>query len=69
MEWVSNIILLMKKQGAIRVCVDYRDLNRCFPKDNYHVPVIDQIIDNCAKHVIFSFMSRENCIVLVNPFV
>jgi hypothetical protein len=55
-EWVSNIVLVMKKQGTIRVCVDYRDLNKACPKDNYPTPFIDQIIDNCTRSVIFSFM-------------
>ena len=55
-EWVSNLILVDKKQGAIRVCVDYRDLNKDFPKEKYPMPFINQIIDNCAGSVIFSFM-------------
>jgi hypothetical protein len=55
-EWVSNIVLVTKKQGTIRVCVDYRDLNKACPKDNYPTPFIDQVIDNCAGSVIFSFM-------------
>lgn len=47
-DWVSHIILVMKNQGTIRVCVDYRDLNKACPKDNYPTPFIDQIIDNYA---------------------
>ena len=34
MEWVSNIFLVTKKQGTIRVCVDYRYLNKDCPEDN-----------------------------------
>jgi hypothetical protein len=55
-DWVSNIVPVTKKQGTIRVCVDYRDLNRACPKDNYPTPFIDQIIDECAGSEIFSFM-------------
>jgi hypothetical protein len=55
-EWVSNIIPVTKKQGTIHVCVDYRDLNKACPKDNYPTPFINHIIDNCASSVIFSFM-------------
>jgi hypothetical protein len=55
-EWVSNLVPVAKKQGTIRVCVDYRDLNKSCPKENYPTPFIDQIIDNCAGSVIFSFM-------------
>jgi hypothetical protein len=55
-EWVSNIVPVNKKQGTIRVCVDYRDLNKAYPKDNFHTPFIDQIIDDCAKCEVLSFM-------------
>ena len=62
-EWVSNIVPVDKKQGTIRVCVDYWDINRACPKDNYPTPFIDQIIDECAGSEIYSLMdsfSRYN---------
>ena len=55
-EWVSNIVPVMKKQGTIRVCVDYRDVNQACPKDNYPTPFIDQIIDYFVGCEIFSLM-------------
>ena len=55
-EWVSNVILVNKKQGTIRFCIDFRDLNKACTKDNFPTPHIDQIINNCAGSVIFSFM-------------
>jgi len=55
-DWVSNNVLVNKKQGTIRICIDYRDINRAYPKDNYLTPYIDQIIDDCAGSEIFSFM-------------
>ena len=62
-DWVLNIVHVMKKQGTIRVCIDYRDVNQACPKDNYPTPFIDQIIDECARCEIFSFLdgfSRYN---------
>eukprot|EP00253_Pinus_taeda_P003394 PITA_03394 len=55
-DWVSNIVPVDKKQGTIRVCVNYRDINRACPKDNYPTPFIDQLIDECAGSEIYSFM-------------
>jgi len=55
-DWVSNIVPINKKQGTIRICIDYRDINRACPKDNYPTPYIDQIIDDCAGSELFSFM-------------
>ena len=56
MEWVSNIVLMEKKKGTIRVCINFRDLNNSCPNNNFLTPHIDQIIDNCVGRVIFSFM-------------
>jgi hypothetical protein len=55
-QWVSNPMLVNKKQGTIRVCTDFHDLNKACPKDNFPTPFIDQIIDECAGCEAFSFM-------------
>jgi hypothetical protein len=55
-DWVSNLVPVMKKQGTICVCVDYRDINKACPKDNYPTPFVDQIVDDCAGSEIFSLM-------------
>lgn len=55
-DWVSNIVPVNKKQGTIRVCVDYHDINHACPKDNFPMPFIDQLIDECARSEIYSFM-------------
>ena len=41
MEWVSNPVLVDKKQGTIHICIDFHDLNRACPKDNFPTPFID----------------------------
>jgi hypothetical protein len=57
-NWVSNLILVNKKQGTICVCVDYRDINKSCPKDNFPTPFFDQIIDDCIRSEIFSLMDH-----------
>ena len=56
-KWVSNIVHVSKKKCTIRVCINFRELNKSCPKDNFCTPHINQIIENCAGSVIFSFMS------------
>ena len=55
-EWVSNPVLVDKKQGAIHICTDFHDLNHACPKDNFPTPFIDQILDECVGSEVFSFM-------------
>jgi hypothetical protein len=55
-SWVSNPVPVDKKQGSIRVCTDFHNLNNACPKDKFPMPFIDQIIDDCADHEALSFM-------------
>ena len=55
-QWVANIVPLPKKDGKVRMYVDYQDLNRASPKDNFPLLHIDTLVDNTAKHSLFSFM-------------
>ena len=48
MECIPNPILVDKKQGVIRICTNFHDLNRACPKDNFPTPFIDHILDECV---------------------
>ncbi|XP_070054955.1 uncharacterized protein [Nicotiana tomentosiformis] len=54
--WLANVFPVPKKDRKTRVCVDYRDLNKASPKDNFPFPNIHILVDNCAKHEIQSFV-------------
>jgi hypothetical protein len=63
MQWVSNLVLVNKKQSMICVCMEFHDLNKACTKDNFPTPFIDQIVDECESCEVFSFMdgfSRYN---------
>jgi hypothetical protein len=56
-EWVSNIVPIEKKgMGKIRVCVDFRDLNRAAPKDEYPMLIADMLINNTSSNKMISFL-------------
>ena len=55
-SWIANIVPVPKKDGKVRMCVDYRDLNRSSPKDDFPLPHIDVLVDNTAHAKVFSFM-------------
>ena len=44
-KWISNIVIVLKKSGQIRVCVDFRDLNDACPKDDFPLPIIEIMVD------------------------
>jgi hypothetical protein len=55
-EWISNNVFVYKKNGKMRVCIDFRDLNRATPMDGYPMPVADLLVDAAAGHKVISFM-------------
>jgi hypothetical protein len=62
-EWVSNPVPIDKKGDSIHVCVDYRDINKACPKDNFPTPFVDQIVDDCTGSEIFSLMDGFSAII------
>ena len=55
-EWVANIVPVPKKDGKVRMCVNYKDLSRASSKDNFPLPHIYTLLDNTTKNSRFSFM-------------
>jgi hypothetical protein len=43
-KWVANLVPVRKMNGEIRLCVDFRNMNRCSLKDNYPLPKMDHIL-------------------------
>ena len=54
--WVSNIVPVRKKNNQIRVCVDFIDLNKACPKDDFPIPISEILNDATMGYEIFSFM-------------
>ena len=57
-QWVANIVPVIKKNGQVWICIDFRDLNRACPKDDFPLPHIDLLIDNTAGYEMLSFMDE-----------
>src|SRR3954463_6716909 len=60
LEWLENSVLVLKKNGTWRMCIDYTDLNKAFPKDPFVLPRINQIIDSTAGCVLLWFLGANS---------
>jgi hypothetical protein len=56
LEWLANPVLVKKKNGKWRMCVDYTSLNKACPKVPFPLPRIDQIVDSTAGCETLSFL-------------
>ena len=55
-KWVANLVPVWKKNGEIRLCMDFRNLNKVSLKDNYPLPKMDQILQRVVGSETISTM-------------
>jgi len=59
-EWVSPLVIVPKKNGKWRVCVDYRALNKATQKDHFHLPFINHVLDSLSLKKLFFFLDGSS---------
>jgi len=59
-EYASPIVLVKKKNGDTRICIDYRKLNKKVIKDRYPLPLIEDQLDRLQDAKIFSTLDLKN---------
>ena len=55
-DWFANVVLVNTANEKWRMCVDFTDLNKAYPKDSFPLPRIDQLVDSTAGHKLLTFM-------------
>ena len=55
-DWLANVVMVKKSNGKWRMCVDFTDLNKAYPKDSFPLPRINQLVDSTAGHRLLTFM-------------
>jgi hypothetical protein len=55
-DWLTNPVLVPKKNKDWEICVDYTDLNKACKKDPFGLPLIDQVVDSTADCSLLSFL-------------
>jgi hypothetical protein len=54
--WVSLIVVVPKKNGKLRICVDFMKLNAATKKDPCPLPFIDEVINTVVRHEVYTFL-------------
>jgi hypothetical protein len=54
--WLSNVVMVQKKSGKWRMCIDFTSLNKACPKDNFPLPRINKIVDSAAECEVMSLL-------------
>lgn len=55
-RWVSNHVLVRKKNGDIRICIDFRNINKACQKDNFPLPPMELILQLVVGSELMPFL-------------
>jgi ribonuclease HI len=55
-KWIANLVIVRKKNGEVRLCVDFRNLNKCSKKDNYPLPKMEHLLQRISGARVMSFL-------------
>ncbi|XP_019053694.1 PREDICTED: uncharacterized protein LOC109114857 [Nelumbo nucifera] len=53
--WLSNVVMVKKANGKWRICIDFTNLNRAYPKDSFPLSRIDHLVDTTTGYELLSF--------------
>lgn len=59
-DYVSPVVLVKKKDDSLKLCIDYRELNKKIIKDRYPLPLNDDQIDKLRSAVVFSILDLRS---------
>ncbi|WZZ44804.1 hypothetical protein YC2023_041063 [Brassica napus] len=68
-DWLANPVVVKKKNGKWRACVDFTDLNKACPKDCFQLPHIDRLVEATAGNKLLSFIDAFSGYnqIMMNP--
>ena len=55
-EWLANVVMVPKKNKSLRMCIEFKHIDRACLKDHFTLPRIDQIVDSTAGCERLSFL-------------
>jgi ribonuclease HI len=55
-KWIANLVIVRMKNGEIRLCVDFRNLNKFSKKDNYPLPKMEHLLQRISGATVMSFL-------------
>ena len=65
-DWASSPVLIRKRDGSVRWCIDYRQLNNVTVKDVFPLPLVDDCLDTLAGSIWFSKLDANSAYWQIN---
>ena len=65
-QWLANPVMVRKNNGKWRMCIDFTNLNKACPKDDFPLPRIDQLVDSTSGCELLSFLDAYSGYYQIN---
>ena len=59
-EWVNSMVVVEKKNGSVRICLDPRELNKAIMREHHHIPTLEDIAFKFAGMKIFTILDMKH---------
>ena len=59
-NWVKNLVIVEKKNGSLRLCLDPRDLNKAIKHEHYKIPTMQEVASEFAGKTVFSTLDSKD---------
>jgi len=59
-DWVSNLVVVERKDGSLRLCLDPKDLNKAIKCEHYKIPTMQEISAEFAGKTVFSTLDLQD---------
>ena len=59
-KWVNSLVIVEKRNGSLRLCLDPRDLNRAIRREHYRIPTAEDIASHLSGRKLFSIVDKKD---------
>ncbi|XP_035220341.1 uncharacterized protein LOC118193370 [Stegodyphus dumicola] len=60
LNWVSNLVIIEKANGSLRICLDPQDLNKAIKREHVLIPTIEEILPKLCNKSIYSVLDLKD---------
>ena len=59
-DWVHNLVIVEKKDGSLRLCLDPRELNKAIKRENFHIPTVEDVTCRLSGKKVFTLIDLKD---------
>ena len=58
--WVNSLVIVEKRDGSLRLCLDPRDSNKAIPREHHRIPTAEDMVSRLTGKKVYSIVDEKN---------